>query len=132
MRGLIAGGALSLLLSIPIAPASDIVLGLRSSLSDSNSFGLTIGCVRSADVTLSAEERGLSTGLTSVQVILLVNEIILFERFGNSGAIDTDRIDIVSEKSDADDAIELRLICDCENDGTEPPCMFTLANTEKS
>lgn len=88
--------------------------------------------MRSADVILSADERGLSTGLTSVQVILLVNEIILFERFGNSGAIDTDRIDIVSEKSDADDAIEFRLICDCENDDTEPPCMLTLANTEKS
>lgn len=123
-----------MLLSVPpdAPPAIDMAPGLRSSFSDSNSFGLTIGCDRSAAVTLSADERGLSTGFASVQMLLLVNEIILFERFGSSGAIDTDRMDIVSEKSDADDAIELRLICDCENDDTEFPCIFTLANTEKS
>lgn len=128
------GGAFSMLLSVPsiAPPAIDMALGLRSSFSDSNNFGLTIGCDRSAAVTLSADGWGLSTGFASVQMILLVNEIILFERFGSSGAIITDRMDIVSDKSNADGAIELRLICDCENDATEFPCIFTLANTEKS
>lgn len=83
---------------------------IRSSVIDSSSFGLTIGCPRNDDVTNEAsfEVRGLSTGFASIQKLLLGNEIILLDRFGSSGAIITELSDMVSEKS----ATDVAIICD--------------------
>lgn len=90
-----------------------------------------MGCVRSANASFDA--RGLSTGFASRQTLLFGIEIILLERLGNSGAaIIAELNDTVSANSATDAAIELKFVCDCENNDAELPWMFTLAKTENS
>lgn len=110
------------------------VLLIRSPLIDSSNFGLIIDCVRNEEVMddASFDGRGLSTGFTSMQTLVLGREIILLDRFGSSGAITAELSDIDSEKSAAILAIELKFICDCENREAELLCMLTFAKTENS
>lgn len=114
IRGLIVGGLESL---------DDGVLQVRSSFRASKHFGLTTGWCRLRVVEVGAidccsDDRGLRTGFASA--VLLASETILFDRFGNSGAIiefENELLsrDTVSEKSATlVDETEDRLAWDCE------------------